>query len=179
MGEDEALGQQVALGHDEALRQDLMARIEARRSAAALYLRENRPGIRRRANATIVLSSLAAVVTAGPAFGGEKFSEGVQSLLGLSSDSYVWRTLCLIAVLVSVGAAVMTNLAKVHEASLNRLTVAEAAKAELDGLTELLRFGHLSLDDGVKLFHSYSTKIPFVDDAVLPAAGATRVSRPG
>src|SRR3982751_6964192 len=80
---------------EHELRQDLLARIEARRSAAALYLRENRPGIRRRANVTIVLSSLAAVVTAGPAFGGEKFSEGVQNLLGLSSDSYVWRTLCL------------------------------------------------------------------------------------
>src|SRR4051812_13690604 len=118
MGEDEALGQQVALGHDEALRQDLMARIEARRSAAALYLRENRPGIRRRANATIVLSSLAAVVTAGPAFGGEKFSEGVQSLLGLSRGSYVWRTLCLIAVIVSVGAAGVDNPAESHQGSL-------------------------------------------------------------
>jgi hypothetical protein len=167
------------MAEDHALRQDLLARIEARRSGAALYLRQNRPGIRRRANATIVLSSLGAVVTAGPAFGGEKFSEGVQHLLGLSSDSYVWRTLCLIAVLVSVGAAVLTNLAKVHEASLNRLGVAEAAKAELDGLSELLRFGHLSVDDGVKLFHSYSTKIPFVDDATFPAAGATRVWGPG
>ena len=166
------------MGEDEGRRQDLLARIEVRRSGAAAYLRENRPGIRRRANVTIVLSSLAAVVTAGPAFGGEKFSEGVQKLLGLASDSYVWRTLCLIAVIVSVGAAVMTNLAKSHEAALNRLGVAEAAKAELDGLAELLRFGHLSIDDGVKLFHSYSTKIPFVDDAVTQGAGATRVPRP-
>ena len=168
------------MAEDEAMLRDLMTRIEARRTGAAHYLRENRPGQRRRANLTIVLSSLAAVVTAGPAFGGEKFSEGVQHLLGLSSDSYVWRTLCMVALLVSVGAAVMTNLAKSQEAALNRLTTAEAAKAELDGLSELLRFGHLSLDDGVKLFHSYSTKIPFVDDVPAAAAGgATRIGRPG
>jgi hypothetical protein len=166
------------MGEDDGRKQDLLARIEVRRSGAAQYLRENRPGIRRRANVTIVLSSLAAVVTAGPAFGGEKFSEGVQHLLGLASDSYVWRTLCLIAVVVSVGAAVMTNLAKSHEAAINRLGVVEAAKAELDGLAELLRFGHLSIDDGVKLFHSYSTKIPFVDDALTEGAGATRAPRP-
>jgi hypothetical protein len=167
------------MAEDEAMLRDLMTRIEARRTGAAHYLRDNRPGQRRRANLTIVLSSLAAVVTAGPAFGGEKFSEGVQHLLGLSSDSYVWRTLCMVALLVSVGAAVMTNLAKSQEAALNRLSTAEAAKAELDGLSELLRFGHLSLDDGVKLFHSYSTKIPFVDDSPAPAAGgATRIGRP-
>jgi hypothetical protein len=166
------------MGEDDGRKQDLLARIEVRRSGAAQYLRENRPGIRRRANVTIILSSLAAVVTAGPAFGGEKFSEGVQHLLGLASDSYVWRTLCLIAVIVSVGAAVMTNLAKSHEASINRLGVVEAAKAELDGLAELLRFGHLSTEDGVRLFHSYSTKIPFVDDAVTQGAGATRAPRP-
>jgi hypothetical protein len=118
-----------------------------------------------------VLSSLAAVFTVGPAVGGETFAEGVQKVFGLSSDSYVWRTLCLLALLVSVGAAVMTNLAKSHEAALNRLMTAEAAKTELEGLSTLLEFGHLSVDDAVKLFHSCSTKIPFVDDAPVLAAG--------
>ena len=162
------------MGEDDGLRRDLLDRIEARRSGTAHYLRTNRPGIRRRANITIVLSSLAAVVTAGPAFGGEKFSEGVQHLLGLSSDSYVWRTLCMIALLVSVGAAVMTNFAKSHEAAINRLTVAEAAKSELEGLSELVQFGHLSLPDALKLFHQYSVKIPFVDDAPVAAGGSRR-----
>jgi hypothetical protein len=161
---------------NDQLRRDLLARIEARRSAVAQFLRDNRPGIRRRLNITIVLSSLAAIFTAGPAFGGETFAEGVQNIFGLASDSYVWRTLCLLALLVSVAAAVMTNLAKSHEAALNRLTTAEAAKTELEGLSTLVEFGHLSLDDAVKLFHSYSTKIPFVDD--LPVLAASRPARP-
>ena len=59
------------------------------------FLRTNRPRTRRRATITIVFSSLAAVFTAGPAVGGETFAEGAERL-GLASDSYVWRTLCLL-----------------------------------------------------------------------------------
>jgi len=39
---------------------------------------------------------------------------------------------------------------------------------ELEGLSTLLEFGHLSVEDGVKLYQQYVTKIPFVDD--VPAA---------
>jgi hypothetical protein len=153
---------------DGALRQDLLARIEAKRSGVSAFLRDNRPGIRRRVNITIVLTSLAAVCTAGPAVGGEHFSEGIQHTLGLSSDSYVWRVLCLVALLVSVGAAVMTNLSKSHEEAIARLSTAEAAKAELEGLTTLLQFGSLPLEEAVKLYHQYSVKIPFVEDGPVP-----------
>jgi hypothetical protein len=161
------------MAQDDDLRHELLARIEARRSGVRAFLRENRPGVRRRANVTIVLSTLAAVATAGPAVGGEKFAEGVQNALGLKSDSYVWRVLCLVALLVSIGAAVMTNLSKLNEAALNRLTTAEAAKAELEGLVTLLQFGRLPLEDAVKLYHDYSVKIPFIDDGPLPVPGAT------
>jgi hypothetical protein len=165
------------MAQDDDLRRDLLARIEARRAGVRLFLRENRPSVRRRANLTLVLTSLAAVFTAGPAVGGTKFSEGIQNALGLKSDSTVWRVLCLAAMLVSIGAAVMTNLSKVNEAALNRLTTAEAAKAELEGLTTLLEFGHLPLEDAVKLFHDYSVKISFIDDEPLPVAGAPSPSR--
>jgi hypothetical protein len=57
------------MAQDDELRRDLLVRIEARRAGIREFLRENRPGIRRRANVTIVLSTLAAVVTAGPAVG--------------------------------------------------------------------------------------------------------------
>jgi len=165
------------MDENEELRRNLLARIEARRSAVAVFLRENRPVIRRRANITIVLSVLAAVFTAGPAIGGENFAGAIKNMFGLASDSVVWRTLCLFALLVSVGAAVMANLAKSHEAASNRLTTAEAAKAELEGLAALVEFGHLSLEDAVKLFHSYSVKIPFIDDLPVLAADGRRVDR--
>jgi hypothetical protein len=155
------------MADENQLRQDLLWRIEARRGSVMAYLREHRPRTRRRATITVVLSSLAAVFTAGPALGGEPFAESVQNALGLQSDSYVWRTLCLLAMLVSIGAAVLTNLGKSQD-DVARLSSAEAAGAELEGLSSLLQFGHLSVDDGVKLYQQYSVKIPFVDDRPVP-----------
>ena len=114
------------MAEDSALRRDLLLRIEARRAGVQAFLQENRPRIRRRANVTIVLSSLAAAFTAGPALGGESFAESVQGGLGLRDDSVVWRVLCLLALFVSVGAAVMANIAKSQDADA-RLSTAEAA----------------------------------------------------
>ena len=148
---------------DGDLRRDLVWRIESRRAAVQTFLRTNRPRIRRRATLTVVLSSLAALFTAGPAFGGETFSTSVQNALGLTTDETVWRLLCLLALLVSVGAAVLTNLGKSQD-DIGRLSNAEAANTELEGLSSLLQFGHLTVEDAVKLYQQYSAKIAFVDD---------------
>jgi len=155
---------------DEYLRRDLLARIEARRAAVVSFLRENRPRIRRRANITIVLTSLAALFTAGPAFGGQTFADSVQSALGLVSDSLVWRTLCLLALLVSVSAAILTNLAKGQD-EVSRLGAAEAANAELEGLSTMVQYGRLPVQDAVKLYQEYSVKIPFIEDLPAYAVG--------
>jgi hypothetical protein len=159
------------MADDDQLRHDLLWRIEARRGSVQAYLREHRPRTRRRMTITVVLSSMAAVFTAGPALGGEPFAESVQDALGLQSDSYVWRTLCLLAMLVSISAAVLTNLGKSQD-DVARLSSAEAANAELEGLSSLLQYGHLSVDDGVKLYQQYSVKIPFVDDQPTPQLAA-------
>jgi hypothetical protein len=50
----------------------------------------------------------------------------------------------------------------------SRLSTAEAANAELEGLASLLEFGQLGVQDGVKLYQQYTVKIPFVDE--LPGA---------
>jgi hypothetical protein len=151
------------MADDSDLRRDLLWRIDARRASVQAFLREHRPRTRRLATITVVLSSMAAVFTAGPALGGEPFAQSVQNALGLVSDSYVWRTLCLLAMVVSVGAAVLTNIGKSNN-DMAKLSSAEAANTELEGLSSLLHFGHLSVEDGVKLYQQYSAKIPFVDD---------------
>src|SRR4051794_7613562 len=162
------------MADDEVLRRDLLWRIEARRASIQVYPRDPRPRPRRRATITVVLSSLAALFTAGPALGGEPFAQSVQDSLGLASDSYVWRTLCLLALLVSVGAAVLTNLGKAQD-DVARLSSAEAANTELEGLSGLMQFGHLSVEDGVKLYQQYIVKIPFVDDLAGAVAGPAAV----
>jgi MFS family permease len=155
------------MADDDDLRQDLLRRIDARRASVQAFLRTHRPRTRRRATIAVVLSSLAAVFTAGPAFGGEGFAAAVQQTFGLNSDSYVWRILCLLALLVSVGAAVLSNISKSQD-DVARLSTAEAANAELEGLSTLLQFGHLSVQDAVKLFQQYSVKIPFIEDVPGP-----------
>jgi hypothetical protein len=159
----------MAEGND--VRTDLLARIAAKRSSVQAHLRENRPKTRRRANVTIVLTSLGAVFTAGPAVGGERFAGGVASSLNLSSDSIVWRVLCLAAVLVSLGAAVLTNLGKSQDGAV-QLSTAEAVDGELEGLSLLLEFGHLPVEDAVKLYQQYTGKIGFIDDVPVPAGVA-------
>jgi hypothetical protein len=156
------------MADDGNLRRDLMWRIEARRGSIQAYLREHRPRTRRRATITVVLSSLAALFTAGPALGGEPFAQSVQDSLGLASDSYVWRTLCFLALLVSIASAILVNLGKAND-EVARLSSAEAANTELEGLTGLLQFGRVSLEDGVKLYQQYIVKIPFVDDLPMGA----------
>lgn len=158
------------MADDDVLRRDLMARIEARRAAVHAFLRDSRPRTRRLANLTIVLTSLAAAFTAGPAVGGQTFADSVQKSLGLPSDATVWRTLCLGALVVSIGAAVLTNISKSQDAA-GKLSTAEAAGAELEGLATLLHFGRLPLEDGVKLYQQYTAKIPFVEDVPVPALG--------
>ena len=157
------------MADDADLRRDLMSRIDARRAAVQAFLRSQRPRTRRRSTLTLVLSSLAALFTAGPAVGGETFAVGVQHALGLPSDSVVWRVLCLLALLVSVGSAVLTNMSKSQD-DVARLSIAEAANAELEGLSSLLQFGQLGVADAVKLYQQYTVKIPFVDELPGPVA---------
>jgi hypothetical protein len=156
---------------DSDVRTDLLQRIWSRRAGLQAYLQEQRPRVRRRANVTIVLSTLAAISTAGPAVGGQSFADGVQRALGLSSDSSVWRVLCLVALLVSVGAAILTNLAKSQDHT-TRLAAAEAVDGELEGLSVLLEFGQLPVQDAVKLYQQYTAKISFVPD--VPMAAGSR-----
>jgi hypothetical protein len=148
---------------DDQLRRDLLTRIEMRRAAVQAFLRANRPRTRRRADLIILLTSVSALATAGPALGGEPFAQNIQNLLALQSDSYVWRILCLLALLVSVGGAVLTNLSKSQD-DVGRLGAAEAVNADLEGLSSLLQFGNLSVDDGVKLYQQYIARIPFIED---------------
>jgi hypothetical protein len=75
------------MADDSELRQDLLQRIEARRAGVEAFLEDNRPRIRRRANVTIVLSSLSAAFTAGPALGGQSFAGSVQQGLGIADLS--------------------------------------------------------------------------------------------
>jgi hypothetical protein len=151
------------MGDDVDVRLELIRRIEARRASINDFLRRVRPRSIRLANVSIVSSALAAVFTAGPAFGGVSFAEAVQRGLSLENSSIVWRILCLVATLVSLVAAISVQLNKSQEVA-SQLSAAEACNTELEGLQALLEFAQLPVRDAVELYRKYITKIPFVED---------------
>ncbi|MCZ2403297.1 hypothetical protein IV498_08905 [Paenarthrobacter sp. Z7-10] len=145
------------------LRQDLAEHIQTRRGAITLFLQHARPRRNRLANLSVVGSAVAAVLTAGPAIGGQSFTSSVQERLGLADDSVVWRVLCLLALIFSLGAAISTNLSNSRDLA-NRVSAAETCNAELEALQTSLAFGQLPLPDAVRLYQQYIAKVPFVED---------------
>ena len=69
------------------LRRELLQRIDGRRASIDDYLQRARPRGGRLVTVAIVSSALAAVLTAGPALGGEPFAAGVADSLALPSES--------------------------------------------------------------------------------------------
>jgi hypothetical protein len=151
------------MSDDQTNRQQLTEHIERRRVGLAAFLRRTKPRRNRLTTISIVGSTLAAALTVGPAVGGTRFTEGVQGLFSLNSDSVVWRVLCLGAVVLSLAAALATNFANARGIDA-QVTAAEACRTELDGLESALSFGHMTTDDAVALYRQYVAKVPFVDD---------------
>jgi hypothetical protein len=144
-------------------RQLLSARIEEKQQAVRSYLGRERPRRNKLSNISVGGSALAAMLTAGPAFGGTGFTEALKGVFSLDDDSVVWRVLCLLAVLLSVAAALATNFANSHSLA-DRVSAAETANAQLEGLRDNLSFGHIATDEALKLYQQYAAQVAFVDE---------------
>jgi hypothetical protein len=154
---------------DDPHRRALLDRIEKRRAAIDQYLRKMRPRGERLSLIGVVASTVSAVLVAGPAVGGDSFSGVVQGALGLPKESTVWQVLCLMALVVSVVAALAGNLVR-SEDLLARISGAEAAASELEGLTTMLEFGTIDAATGVQLFQQYNSTVSFIDGPTVSAA---------
>src|SRR4051812_8530769 len=109
-------------------RRELLRRIEAKRATIGAFVRVLRPRAEQQGNLSIILSGLAAVLTAAPAVAGTSLTEGLQHLFAIPDDSIIWRGLCLGAAVSSEFAATLTNLQKSQDAA-GRLTKAQAVNA--------------------------------------------------
>jgi MFS family permease len=148
---------------DPKVRGELLTKIEVRRASIRAFLGKVRPRRNRLANISIISSAVAAVLVAGPAIGGQTFTQSVQDALSLEKGSIVWRTLCFGALIVSLVAVISTNMSKSQDLAA-RVTAAEACNTELEGLLTVLQFEQLSVHDAVELYQQYVTKIPFVEE---------------
>ena len=145
------------------LKQKLLEKIQARRTHITVYVNELESRETRLTTVSIVASAIAAALTAGPALGGTNFTEGVQHLLGLLDDSPVWRLLCLATTLVSILAAVLTNIVKSRNTAV-RLAKAEAAGRMLAVLEAGVEFGQFSVDHATQLYQQYVAEIAFISE---------------
>lgn len=145
-------------------RQKLSDRIGTQEAAIGAYLRRERPRRNRLVNFTVWGSVLAAILTAGPAFGGTKFTSALQKVFSLQESSTVWQLLCLAAVLLSGAAALAANLASSHSVA-TKVTSAETCLAQLRALQAALQLGYLNPEDALKLFQQYVAQVSFVDPA--------------
>ena len=67
------------------------------------------------------------------------------------------------AQVASLVAVIATNLYKSGDLA-SRLSRAEAASAQLEGLEALVEFGRLPVDEAVKLYQQYVATIPYIPD---------------
>ncbi len=153
---------------DTESRRELLERIRARRASIGAYVRELEPRGARLTNVSIVCSSIVTALTAGPALGGTGFTSATAEALDLPEASFVWRALCFLAMVLSIVAAVATNLYKSHDVAA-RLAKAEACNVALEGLETLVEFGQLSLGEAVTLYQQYVAEIPFVHEPPVAA----------
>jgi hypothetical protein len=98
--------------HDVDLRQELLGRIRTHQASITTYVHKMQGRRDLVANISIVSSAIAAALMVGPTTGGPNFTETVQKGLGLADDSYVWKSLCLTALIVNVVAAISAQLGK-------------------------------------------------------------------
>jgi hypothetical protein len=154
----------LVVTEDTKLRRQLLLQIEARRNDIEAFCHEMRPRRNRLTNVSIISSAVAAIFTAGPAIGGQTFTEAVQHGFELSGSAIVWRVLCFGALIVSLVAVISTNLSKSQDLAA-RISAAEACYAELEGLETFLKFGELSVQEAAELYKQYVVKIPFVEES--------------
>jgi hypothetical protein len=95
--------------------------------------------------------------------GGTGFTEAARGIFSLEDDSVVWRFLCLAAVIFSVAAALATNFAN-SRALGEKVSAAETANAQLEGLQLSLNFGNLAVDEALKLYQQAVAQVAFVDE---------------
>jgi hypothetical protein len=155
--------QEVTVSTDTGARGELLERIRARRASINVYVRDLEPRGPRLTNLSIICSAVVTALTAGPALGGAQFTEWSARLFQITDDSLVWRLLCFAAMVLSLVAAIATNLYKSHDIA-TRLAKAEACSAAMEGLEALVEFGRLPLAQAVQQYQHCVAEVPFIHE---------------
>ena len=121
---------------------DLLSQIRRKRSEVDAVVSAALPRKRRLLNLSIVGGALAAVLTTGPAVGGQSFVAWLRGILAL--DAPGWQVLCGAAALCSVAATVATQLLKSSNLE-ERVFRGQSCRAKLEALEVGLSTGQIDV----------------------------------
>jgi MFS family permease len=162
------------MSHQFDSHRELLDLIRARRASIQTFVRDLGPRGHRLSAISIVSSVVVSALTAGPALGGTKFTVAAAAMANLGDDAFIWRGLCLAAMVLSIIAAISTNMLRSSEAA-TRLAKAEACNAALEGLETLVHFGQIPVADAVVQYQQQIAEIPFIPELLgYTGAGSHR-----
>jgi predicted ATPase len=151
------------MSDQDGLKQKLLEKIKARRTGLNAYAGQLETRGIRMTNLSIIFTAVTAALTAGPALGGTKFTSSASSFLGLASDAVVWQFLCLLAVVLSIAAAIINNMNKSTD-SAGRLAKAQSIGLLLEKLEMSLEFDQVTVDDAAKQYQEFLAQAPFIPE---------------
>lgn len=123
--------------------------VAAKREEIDTYLAAIRARRDRLVNVTMVGGSIAAALTAGPAFGGKPFSLWLEEDVGLIAPA--WRFLCLAAMICSLAATIATQLNRARNYDTN-IARAQEAWAALEALEVGIASGYLNKEEATSRY---------------------------
>lgn len=141
---------------------DIQSLIRQKLEQLKKFLRVAQPRKRLLINMTIVGGSLAAALTAGPAFGGQSFTAWLTKILGLTSPS--WRMLCGASTVCSVAATVASQLLKSHNTE-EHVVKAQAWRAKLEVLDATLSFGQIDKQQATSEYLKCVEDVAFLEES--------------
>lgn len=150
----------VSDGSTDAGRADLLERIHARSAVLDQYLKHTGRRRNRLSNLSIVGGSVAAALTAAPAFGGSTFTGWLSTTFHLSAPA--WQILCALAAVCSVAATVATQLHKSNNYD-GKILEAQAVRANLEIIDVSLSSGVITPEEGTSQFLQTLQKTAFID----------------
>jgi MFS family permease len=127
---------------DDATGTDLLAQIRRKRAQVEASMATTLPRKRRLLNVSIVGGALAAVLTTGPAVGGQAFATWMKAAFALTSPA--WQVLCAAAAVCSVAATLATQLLKSNNLE-ERVYRGQSCRAKLEALEVGLSTGQIDL----------------------------------
>lgn len=146
------------------LYQRLLEKIKVKRAGINAYAKDIDSRSSRLTNWSIICTALTTVLTAGPAIGRENFTKFVTSIIPVN-DPQVWGTLCLLAMILSIVAAITNNLNRSRELA-SHLAKAQAASLLLEKLENSLEFKQIPVSQAAKLYEQYIVDLPYIQELI-------------